>query len=173
VLFHTSDISLLRGNAGKVALKRLEQALCVRKYLPRGLDRDHGEGPGFQIPTCHSVAQAFAQTFGLTAVDGEYAFIDGMKFVTGEPVCSVTTVMHSWVEFTIEDGQMFILDLFADKLSAIFPVLLRAPHPAYWVPTDCKRLDLYRGLANVPEFRKEVEELVAMMKVIARRNNLL
>ena len=172
MFYHPVDVRLLMTDKRHKAFLQLERAVCVRRHLTQVLwTRKKGQKIiGYRSPVCHDTARAFARVFNLKAVDGEHVYVTEMDSLEHAPVC--TTVMHSWVEFEV-DGERFILDVLPDNVCPISPTLLRAPHPAYWIPTDPERQALFARIQKDPDIKRGTEILVRRMKSAARRYGLL
>ena len=116
------------------------------------------------IPGCHVAAYAYARAFGVGVVDGMCTFVSGHKTTrwTRRRVSLVKSTAHSWNVIQVNSTTSVILDIFPDDRFSMGPVLLRHPHPAYWVPKSARfRQELIRqGLGGV-EFSSTVDAVVA------------
>jgi len=114
------------------------------------------------IPGCHVVAHAYAQVFGAKAVDGEHAYFKGREVSeTGQTCIDLSTYAHSWNILEINDNLSLILDIYPDIGCPMMPVLLKNPHPAYWVPTD----ELFKR--QIVKTLKESEQFPIEVRVVA------
>lgn len=174
MLFRVDMLNLGDEEAWTLVRKMSVEAYSVRLWLP-DLVWLKAEGGGGIIPSCHVVAHAFAQVFGYQAVDGEHFDVERVEVVEGGKEVEVghTTYLHSWVEATTTKGSRFILDVFPDVGGSIFPVLYRAPHPAYWLPLDVERRSILGKLPTNPEFQREVAALTEQIRDIASKAGLL
>jgi len=158
---------VLKDEAIEQVMDHYFMAHFIRLKMPPAFECvSFSDTPSMRIPSCHVMAHAFARTFSLTPVDGEHAFIE-RSILSDEEVAEevhMSTYIHSWIEIEIPDGEMFILDLFPDKLCPILPVLHKAPHPAYWVPKDRKAKRVFRKLKERNEFWQDVETVAEEMK---------
>lgn len=140
-------------------------ALEVRLRLPPFIQQEPPFRTDPYSPGCHQVAHAFARISGATAVDGEHAVVvdidpavDGTDFQV-----NFSTILHSWIEFETKSGLRFILDIFPDEGCPVFPVLYRAPHPAYWIPVDVERVNALKVLSS-ESFQTQVTTLEEIMR---------
>lgn len=149
------------------------EAYSVRLWLTSFLFVPDSKGRA-AIPGCHSVAHAFAKTFGYRAVDGEHCYQNSVRVLRDGVSMRVssTTLLHSWVECETSRGKRFILDIFPDNGSSIFPVLYEAPHPAYWIPVDEARVRNLKNLHRRVTFQRDVALLAKNMRRMAQKNKL-
>lgn len=174
MLFRIDMLRLGDEEAWTLVRRMSMEAFSLRLWLTDLVWLENPGGGGI-IPSCHVVAHAFAQVFGYTAVDGEHFDADTVEAVEDGKEVEVrhTTYLHSWVEATTGKGNRFILDVFPDVGGSIFPVLYRAPHPAYWLPRDAERREVLQNLHRKRSFQHEVRALTKQMREIADKAGLL
>lgn len=125
--------------------------ICGRKYYPE----------------CHEMAHALARVAQITARDGEHAFLSSST-PPGEEhdfEATYTTILHSWNEFSVPSGRTFILDPLPVSGSSVMPVLLLAPHPAYWIPKDPLRLNALKQVEG-ERMQRRIANLVSAIEQI-------
>ena len=140
-------------------------AFEMRLRLPAHLTETWLMGGRKYYPECHEAAHAFAEIAGIAAIDGEHAVLtkteptdDGIEFSA-----HFTSVLHSWNEFSVPSGKRFILDLLPEDHSSVFPVLLPAPNPAYWIPKDRRRTQALKEI-QLPRMQHRIANLKAAMR---------
>jgi hypothetical protein len=174
MLFRLDVLELGDAEAWHLVRKMSVEAYSFRLWLSDivWLEAEGGQGI---IPSCHVVAHAFAQVFGYAAVDGEHFDTHAVEVVEGGKEIEVqqTTYLHSWVEATTNQGNRFILDVFPDVGGSIFPVLYRAPHPAYWIPKDEERRNVLQQLLHRPSFHRGVLALAEQISKMVEKVDLL
>lgn len=165
MLLRYDTLSLYDNEARNIVREASVRAYAVRLWIADWIHSITPTGDHI-IPSCHVVAHAFARTFGYEAIDGEHAYICGVKTSRWFDKMRVdsTTMLHSWVELETAKKNRFILDIFPDEGCSIFPVLYRAPHPAYWIPADRKRAEVLRGLVQSAVFQSEVDQFSSIMR---------
>jgi hypothetical protein len=146
-------------------LQEFSRAMHVRKQLPPWFSTAKGE----YIPSCHEIAHAYGEVFGLKVVDGEIAYIKDHRLIPAkffrEEKINVTCqfIKHSWLEFEAGYAR-FILDIFPETQVSVLPLMHRWPHPAYYVPDEPKHLLAFKEVLNTVEFKEAFELLVTEMK---------
>lgn len=160
-----------------IAKEYYDKAMKIRTFLPFGMPVGINRKDGFTTFSCHAVAHAFSQVFGLEVVDGELAYITKTtlrpaRFLRQETIdVWWKFIKHSWIEIDIH-GCRFILDIFPMEICSLLPLFLSHPHPAYYVPQEKKHEELFKAKLDSPEFKEEVISLVSVMEKIICDQNL-
>lgn len=162
---------LSEGQEGRV-LQVLKCAMHVYERLPVYFPVISDEVAGYYTPSCHEIAHAYGQVFGLEVCDGELAYIDRHQLIPTklfrQESIDITCkfIKHSWLEFEAEDRR-FILDIFPESRVSMSPILLPHPHPAYYVPDESKHRGRLEHVFETEKFKWNVELLAKYMKNLA------
>ncbi len=179
---------LLRKNAWDLLKEDPEQAIAinikrvlfVRMYLePVKLSPDVSGKSLYFEPGCHTLAHAFANVFGLKAVDGEHVFfkarsvIPKIKFWRISKLFELeySSYLHSWVELKLPSERRVIFDLYPAENNSILPIVVAAPNPAYVGPQDEQASSNLKYI-ETEDFRNKVSITEEVIRTVANKHGL-